>query len=221
MGVFEILALLIFAGLVGYLIYVLRKDHKVDGIELVPDSQRGETVRTVSAQLPLSMNEAEGAVFSYSCWVLMNDFTTGYGTDRVIFSKADCPGLHVDTTSNGFVVKVKTYGTTETVLVPNIPAAKWIHFAVVVDQHSMDVYINGILRQHHTLSQLPDQNNDNVVVGGGWNGTVGRLTYYPRALTDIEVRKQSSEAPPADLIARPASPNYFDMSWYIGRLNSS
>jgi hypothetical protein len=221
MGIFEILALLIFAGLVGYLIYVIRKDHKVDGIVLLPDSQRGETVRTVSKSLPLSMNEAEGAVFSYSCWVLMKDFTAGYGSDRVIFSKGDCPGLHVDTTSNAFLVKVKTYGTTESVLIPNIPAAKWIHFALVVDQHAMDVYINGILRQHHTLGQLPDQNNENVLVGGGWDGTIGRLVYYPRALTDLEVRKQSMESPPADLIARPATSNYFDMSWYIGRLNSS
>jgi len=45
--------------------------------------------------------------------------------------------------------------------------------------------------------------------------------YYPRALTDLEVRQQSTEAPPADLIAKPATPNYFDMTWYIGRLNSS
>jgi hypothetical protein len=221
MGIFEILALLIFVGLVGYLIYVLQKEHKVDGVVLLEDSQRGETARTISAVLPLSMNEAEGAVFSYSCWVLMKDFTAGYGSDRVIFSKGDCPGLHVDTTSNSFLVKVKTYGTTESVLIPNIPAAKWIHFAMVVDQHAMDVYINGILRQHHTLNQLPDQNNENVLVGGGWDGTIGRLVYYPRALTDLEVRTQASEQPPADLIAKPATPNYFDMTWYIGRLNSS
>jgi hypothetical protein len=158
--------------------------------------------------------------FTYTGWVLIKDFTAGYGTKRRIFSKGDCPGLYLDSTSNSLMVAVKTYGSTETILIPNIPAMKWMHFAIVVNQHAVDIYINGTLRQHHTLGQLPDQSDTSVVIGKGWDGVIGRFSYRPRSLTNADVRKLSLEDPPNDLVPKTSGPQYFDMSWYIGRLNS-
>jgi hypothetical protein len=152
----------------------------------------------------------------------VNDFTYNYGNKRLIFSKGDCPGLYLDTTSNSLLVAVNTYtDTSETVLISNIPAAKWVHFAIIVDQDSMDIYINGIIRQHHSFSQLPKQNDDQVSMGGrassGWDGVLANLQYTPRSLSAGEIAALTANVPKDDLRGSPAGPTYFDLSWYTGR----
>jgi hypothetical protein len=180
----------------------------------------GDTQQSFPSQLPRSNNQAQGMTYSFTSWILVKDFTKGYGTQRRIFSKNDSPGLYLDSTSNSLLVKVDTYGTTESILIPDIPAVKWIHFALVVDQHSVDIYINGLLRKHHTLGQLPKLNDAVVSIGSVWNGVLARLTYYARSLSSSEIKKMLNEPLPNDLDRKASGPNYFDISWYIGRLYS-
>jgi len=180
----------------------------------------GDTEQSFPIQLPRSNNQAEGLTYSFTSWILIKDFTQGYGMKRRIFSKNDSPGLYLDSTSNSLLVAVDTFGTTETILIPSIPALKWIHFAMVVDQHSVDIYINGLLRKHHTLGQLPQLNDSVVSIGSNWSGVIARLTYYARSLNYTEIKKMVSEPLPNDLDRKAAGPNYFDISWYIGRLYS-
>jgi hypothetical protein len=189
-------------------------------VVVVKGSQAGDIERTVRPTLPVSFNQPEGLTYSYTGWVLVKDFGKGYGKQRRIFSNDDSPGLYIDSTSNSFVVAVKTFGTTETILIPNVPAMKWIHVGIVVDQQSVDVYINGTLRQHHTLSQLPKQTTPVVTTGPGWDGVLADLVYYPRTLRHTEIKKLSQDAVPVSLQRVPASPQYFDISWYVGRFYS-
>ncbi len=218
----QVLAIIILLAVLGAIVYfVWYSAPKTDANVLVMDSQPGNTETKIDYALPRSFNEPEGATFSYSMWLLVKDFTTGYGTQRRIFSKGDCPGVYLDSTSNGLIVYINTFGSKESILIPNISAMKWIHLAIVVNQQAVDIYINGTLRQHHTLGQLPDQNEDPAIIGPGWNGVVGRVVYYPRSLSYADVRKLSEEAPPPDMIPKIGTPNYFDISWYVGRLNST
>lgn len=210
---------LVVAGIVWY-VYRGGKDSD-GGTQIVKNSISGQTPIKYKALLPLAQNQPEGIVYSYSGWFLVRDFTVGYGRRRRIFSKKDAPGMYLDSTSNSLVFYVDTYGAPETIMIPNIPANKWLHFAIVVNQYSVQIYINGILRQYHTLGQLPKQNTDVIEIGTGWEGTLGRLTYYPRALMPAEVDRMSGEEPPEDVVVAPASPQYFDITWYIGRLNPS
>lgn len=189
-------------------------------VVVVKGSQAGDIERTVRPTLPVSFNQPEGLTYSYTGWVLVKDFGKGYGKQRRVFSNDDSPGLYIDSTSNSFVVAVKTFGTTETILIPNVPAMKWIHVGIVVDQQSVDIYINGTLRQHHTLSQLPKQSTPVVTTGPGWDGVLANLVYYPRTLRHTEIKKMSQEAVPDSLQRVPASPQYFDISWYVGRFYS-
>lgn len=184
-------------------------------------SKPGDLNESFAISLPRSFNQPEGLTYSYTSWILVKNFTTGFGQRRRIFSKNDSPGVYLDSTSNSLIVAITTFGTTETILIPNIPAMKWIHFALVVDQHSVDIYINGILRKHHTLSQLPKLNDAALGIGGGWNGVVARLTYFARSLNYMEVKTMVNEPVPSDLERKAAPPNYFDISWYIGRLYSA
>lgn len=198
------------------MIAVTKSNPLVDGVPVVIGVQKGDADATVSPDIPLSFNQREGIVFSYAGWILIKDFTVGYGERRRILSKGDSPGLYIDSTSNSLVVALKTYGTTETILIPDIPARKWIHFAIVVDQDSADIYINGMIRQHHTLTNLPDQQTTEPIrMGPGWDGVLAHTTYFPRALSETEVRILSQDIPKEE--SGTPGPSYFDITWYTGR----
>lgn len=222
MSVWAILGLLVIVGVVLYFVFAPGSSGTSDSIVLIPDVQSGlvSTTRATTSVLP-SFNQPGGRVYSYVGWLLIKDFTQGYGQRRTIFTKGDAPGLALDSTTNSLIVSVKTYGTTETVLIPNIPAMKWIHIAIVVDQQAVDIYINGTLRQHHTLTQLPDLTEDALTTGSGWNGYIGGLTYYRRALSYAEVNALAGQDPPKLPEEQVGRNGYFDITWYIGRLNSS
>jgi hypothetical protein len=103
--------------------------------------------------------------------------------------------------------------------IPGISPLKWYHCAITIEGRSVDIYINGVLRQHHTLFQLPKQNDKEIEIGSttGWEGVLSRLQYTPRSLSASEVAALTSNVPKDDLTVPPASPQYYDLSWYIGR----
>jgi len=222
MSLWAILGILVVVGLLAYLIFAPSTTGSSDTVALIPDLQDGQysTSRGATTVLP-SFNQPQGRVYSYTGWVIIKDFTQGYGTRRKLFSKGDAPGLYLDATSNALIVSVKTYGTTETILIQNVPAMKWIHFAIVVDQQAVDIYINGTLKQHHTLTQLPDLNDDPITTGPGWSGYIGRLVYTRKALSYGDVSAQASQPPPKLPEEAVGKTGYFDITWYIGRLNST
>lgn len=221
MDLLATLALLAVAGLAVYFIWNTSVGAgEAKEVSILKASQTGDVERTVRPSLPIAFNQPEGLTYSYAAWVLVKDFGKGYGKQRRIFSNDDSPGLYIDSTSNSLVVAVKTFGTTETILIPNVPAMKWLHVAIVVDQQAVDIYINGTLRQHHSLSQLPKQSTPVITMGPGWDGVLGKLVYYPRTLKHTEIKALSQEPVPDSLTRVPSGPQYFDISWYIGRFSS-
>jgi Concanavalin A-like lectin/glucanases superfamily len=224
MGTVEIVGALVVVVVIAVIVWqvVSTKSKKSDMVDIIPGSISGKQVKSVSVSLDRSFNQPQGATFSYTGWILVNDFTHNYGKKRTIFTKDDCPGLYLDTTSNSLLVAVNTYADiAETVLIDNIPADKWVHFAIIVDQDAMDVYINGIIRQHHSFSQLPKQNDASVTAGGraeaGWDGVLATLQYTPRSLSAGEVAALTANVPKDDLRGKPSGPQYFDLTWYTGR----
>lgn len=175
----------------------------------------------------LSSNQPEGITFSYSCWLNIRDFTYNYGKVKTVFTRGPsdlssvCPGLFIDGTTNTLLVKVDTFGKQEIVSIPNIPAKKWLHFVLAVDQDSMDVYINGTLHTHHTITQLPRQNPGAVRIGSsgsGFDGSVASLQYYNYFLHPADIRGIMSSPPSKEDPDVPSSSNmppYFATSWWL------
>jgi hypothetical protein len=225
MGTFTIIASIIAVILVGLILWrVFTPSPKTtDAIDVLKGSISGKESKSFpGSKLSRSFNQKEGATFTYTGWILVKDFTYNYGQKRVIFTKGDCPGLYLDTTSNSLLVVMNTYANApETILISNITANKWIHFAIVVDQDSVDIYINGVIRQHHTLLQLPKQNGREVQVGSsglaGWDGVLAELQYTPRSLSPSEISELTLDVPKNDLTVPPSGPQYYDLSWYTGR----
>ena len=173
--------------------------------------------------LPRSLNEKEGIAFSYTCWVKVDDWNYRYGAQKVIFTKgptdlsSSCPALLLDGNTNSMLVKVDTFGATEVIPISNIPAKKWIHIAIAINQDAVDVYVNAILHTHHTLAQLPRQNDDTVHTGidGGFEGKIASVEYYNRFLSPSDVKasmKSSPQTDPEDAFG--AVPPYFDITWW-------
>ena len=224
MDTFTIIGMIVTIIIVGLILWrVFYYKQPTDVIDIVTGSISGKEVKTVQGnKISRSFNQKEGATFTYTGWILVKDFTYNYGQKRLIFTKDDCPGLYLDTTSNSLLVVIKTFGNTpETILISNITANKWMHFAIVVDQDSVDIYINGVVRQHHTLNQLPKQNESAITMGSnaaaGWDGVLANLQYTPRSLSAGEVAALTANVPKDDLSVPPSSPQYYDLSWYIGR----
>jgi hypothetical protein len=224
MDTFTIVGIIVAVILIGWILWrVFAYKKTTDAIDLLTGSISGKESKIVPGdKLSRSFNQKEGATFTYTGWILVKDFTYNYGQKRVIFTKDDCPGLYLDTTSNSILVVIKTFADTpETILISNITANKWMHFAIVVDQDSVDIYINGVVRQHHTLNQLPKQNESAITMGSnaaaGWDGVLSNLQYTPRSLSAGEVAALTADVPKDDLSVPPAGPQYYDLSWYIGR----
>jgi len=199
--------------------WTMSKTTDPTAVVLQTATQSGKVAFSSPLTLPRSFNQAEGATFTFEGWLDVNDFTFGFGKQRLVFSHGDCPGLYLDSTSNSLLVTVATYGAMESVLISNIPSQKWIHFAIVVTQYTVDIYINGTIRQHHTLVQLPKQADTATTIGSsnGFDGQVGGLTYYSRALSPLEISAHSMAVPPPSLVTSPAYGQYLDSSWFIGR----
>ena len=224
MSTFTIIAIIVAIILIGIILWrVFYYKASTDAIDLLVGSISGKESKIVQGnKLVRSFNQKEGATFTYTGWILVKDFTYNYGRKRLIFTRDECPGLYLDTTSNSLLVVIKTFADTpETILISNITANKWMHFAIVVDQDSVDIYINGVVRQHHTLLQLPKQTDGNVTMGSnsaaGWEGVLADLRYTPRSLSPGEVAALTADVPKNDLTVPPSGPQYYDLSWYIGR----
>jgi hypothetical protein len=187
-------------------------------------AEDGRTSFRSNKALPRSKDQSQGITFSYTCWVRIDDFAYRYGQPKVIFTKGSedmktmCPALLVDANTNSLLVKLDTFGDTETIPISNIPAKKWLHVAIAVDQEAVNVYINGNLYIHHSLTQVPKQNNSTVStgVGGGFDGKLASLQYYSHLLSPEEVKASMANAPPPDQTAE-ILPPYFDMSWWTNR----
>lgn len=195
-------------------------------VEIVGALRDGREPMTFSGEIPLSDNEKQGLVFSYACWFSVDDWFYRQGEQRCLFSKGtadlkvQCPGVCLDGTSNTLLVTLDTYDQTETIQIPNLPAQKFIHLAIVVDQISVEIYIDGILRIHHSLRQLPRQNRGGVHISqqGGWAGEIGSLTYHRYALTPAEINGLMATPPYEDPNKKKKPlPPYLDTTWYVGR----
>lgn len=202
-----------------------KKDETVSTgtVNVVDTITDGKSQFDSNLDLPKSLNDPDGIEFSYTCWVKIDNFAYRYGKPKVIFTKGPsdlssmCPALFVDSTTNSLLVKLDTFGATEVVPISNIPAKKWLHLAICVNQKGMDIYVNGQLYQHHTLSNIPKQNPGTVHTGidGGFEGKIASINYYPSFLSPADVKASMSNAPQADPkdIGGPLPP-YFDQSWW-------
>jgi hypothetical protein len=199
--------------------WILNTAANYDIVDSIRDGKDADVYRKT---LPVSVNRPDGIEFSYSGWLRIDDFAFKFGVPKVIFVKGSadlsiaCPALVIDGNTNTLLLKVDTFGAQETISIVSVPAKKWLHFVINVNQEAVDVYINGIVYAHHILSQLPKQNSASVLTSpdGGFAGKVVRIQYHPQTLTESDILSKAREQPPTGNEKDQVFPPYFDMSWF-------
>lgn len=172
----------------------------------------------IDGQTKVRMTEEEKTQFSYMCWIRVDKFD--YGEQKVIFVKGSatlehaCPALVLDGNTNTLLVKIDTFGAQEIIPIISVPAKKWMHVGINVQEHELNVYINGIQYATQTLIQLPKSNSGQVLVSPqGFSGRVAKLQFYPKVLSYSEITAQSKNIPSVSESDQ-VFPPYFDVSWF-------
>jgi hypothetical protein len=156
--------------------------------------------------------------FSYTCWIRIDSFP--YGKQQIIFVKGtsdleeSCPALLIDGNTNTLLVKLDTFTSQETIPIVNVPAKKWLHIGITVDEDDLKVYVNGV-EYSHKLIHIPKTNSGQLITSPnkGFSGKISKLQFYSKVLSSSEMIGQSKDYPELDEKDQ-VFPPYFSTAWF-------
>jgi hypothetical protein len=198
----------------------------------------------------LSSNERSGIEFSYTFYLnvspagfrqdygLNHIFHKGYSQQYPLFG----PGVYMRSDTNTLRVYMNTYKTWNNyVEVENIPVGKWVHIAIVCNESSLEVYVNGNLakklpfdgyapyqnyediccfsQRRISLKQsiVPSVDENGFDVFGCMKGQLSRLSYFSYAVCYAEIQRLMNEGPSSKMdsaITNTNIPPYLDDTWW-------
>jgi hypothetical protein len=151
-------------------------------------------------------NSDEGLEFSYSVWIYIQDWTRGWKnifvkgdkTDGAGTNGARAPGLWLYPDTNALHARINTFASpNEGCDIKNIPLQKWVHITYVLNNRTVDIYIDGKLERSCVLRGVPKLNDEPVRVcdNGGFFGKISNLVYFRYGLKPDEVYKIYASGP--------------------------
>jgi hypothetical protein len=148
-------------------------------------------------------NSDEGLEFSYSVWIYIQDWTRGWKNIFVKGNKtagagARAPGLWLYPDTNALHARINTFASpNEGCDIKNIPLQKWVHIAYILNNRTVDIYIDGKLERSCVLRGVPKLNDEPVHVcdNGGYFGKISNLVYFRYAMKPDEVYKIYASGP--------------------------
>ena len=195
-----------------------------------------------------SVDANQGLEFTWNVWFMINNgknsgivnnriFSKGLNDQKYLSYNGDepeylnvSPGLFVTnfTTNklvnltlvmNTFDSSQNTSPTIEKISISNIPIQKWICCTIRVQGKTVDIYINGLLKQRKNLINLPRQNYYDTYIGeeAGMTGYISSLRYYGYAVGYDEVQSLFASGPSLKMItttSMPETSDYLSMNWY-------
>ena len=199
--------------------------------------------------LALSNNERSGIEFTYTFYLNVSPtaFRQEYGLCHIFHKGYSqqfpllAPGVYMRSDTNTLRVYMNTFKTWNNfVEVENIPIGKWVHIAIVCNESSLEVYINGNLAKKlpfdsyspyqnyediccfsqrrvnikHSIVPSTDENGFDVF--GCMKGQLSRLNYFSYALCYAEIQRLMNEGPSSKLESALSTgniPPYLDDTW--------
>ena len=156
-------------------------------------------------------NSDLGLEFSYSVWIYIQDWTHGW---KNIFVKGSgspgstsgepassqlrAPGLWLYPDTNSLHARINTYASpNEGCDIKNIPLQKWVHIGYVLNNRTVDMYIDGKLERSCVLRGVPKLNDSDLIVcdNNGFFGKISNLVYYKYALKPEDIHNLYSSGP--------------------------
>lgn len=109
----------------------------------------------------------------------------------------------------------------ESITIRNIPMKKWVCVTMRIENKTADIYVNGVLTQRKTFTNLPRQNYYDTVIGDsndGFTGFISSLRYYSHALNYEEIQSVYGKGPnlkSIDTNMNSGVMDYLSINWYL------
>ena len=119
---------------------------------------------------------------------------------------------------------LSTAGSTEQIVIKNIPIQKWVNVMIRVQNRTIDVYINGVLSTRDNLTQVIKQNYGDIFVGddaNGMNGFISSLRYFDHAIGNMKIQEIIQQGPNLKMIGdqnQQTMPPYLATRWYLDNI---
>jgi hypothetical protein len=218
---------LLIIGLLIYLIYkaiTKAKNGDTENPILVSGSiDAADSANSKSWILPTSSGtNSPNMAFTISFWIYITDWSYRVNDPKAIIIKGDfygnnsdntqvAPGIWLAPDKNNLIVATSIIGQNSPQIcdVSNIPIQKWVHVAYVLENRTVDVYVNCKLERSCVLTGVPKLNNkqlhlfpENNKVGNtdkqtGFMGQLSSLRYFSSALKPIDVASICNSGPNA------------------------
>tara|TARA_X000000950_G_scaffold285309_2_gene390882 strand:- start:1675 stop:2511 length:837 start_codon:yes stop_codon:yes gene_type:complete len=152
--------------------------------------------------------------YSITGWFYIDDWNYKYGEAKVFLQRPDQedgensfnPMIFFNNTENNVTIAVDCYSSQSDYeaerffcTINNINLQKWVHLGVVINNRTLDVYINGKLTKTCMLPGVPKVNNDsnidvtpgnnidNLNDNPGFKGYTSNILFFPKDLTPQQV----------------------------------
>jgi hypothetical protein len=167
---------------------------------------------------PFSLPQVtEGMNHTFSTWIYVKDWNYKFGQYKNILWKGNppttattnpspnnyhCPSIWLYPLTNSLKVVTSTSDTAgvESCDIQNIPLMTWVHIVYVLNNRTVDIYLNGKLERSCALRGIPIISNDPVYITAGtpqagYYGKIGKTQYYTRALLPNEIADVYQKGP--------------------------
>jgi len=162
----------------------------------------------------------EGMNHSFSTWIYVKDWNYKFGqyknilwkgnppnvsntsTSAALNSNYHCPSMWLYPLTNSLKVVTSTSDThgVESCDIQNIPLMTWVHIVYVLNNRTVDIYLNGKLERSCALRGIPVISNDPVHITSGnpqagFYGKIGKTQYFTRALLPNDIANLYQKGP--------------------------
>ena len=220
------LFILLVLGIIVYWIYqAIQKSKKGDTenpILVAGAIDASDSTNSKSWVLPASSNYGYSSMaFTLSFWIYIADWEYRFKDRKAIIVKGkengnsvtgndDAPGIYLDTPTNNLIVNTTVAPTrggiqnnVQVCNVANIPIQKWVHIAYVLDNRTVDVYVDCKLERSCILTGVPLLNNQKLHLfpllrdqtKTGFMGQLSSLRYFSSALKPVDIANICSSGP--------------------------
>jgi len=156
----------------------------------------------------------EGIEITMSVWIYMKNMEYKLGKWKNILWLGQQPKVDSDklvggksypaimfyplTNSIKFQTTTSSSAANESCDIKNIPFNKWVHIAYVLNNRTVDIYVDGKLERSCVLKGLPKIDSNpklGLTLDKGFYGKVGRTQYFARAIEPHEVSNIYEKGP--------------------------
>jgi len=161
----------------------------------------------------------QGMNQSFTTWIYVKDWNYKFGQYKNILWKGNpgntsttsstpvvsnihCPSLWLYPLTNSLKVVTSTSvpEQVESCDIQNIPLMAWVNIVYVLNNRTVDIYINGKLERSCALRGIPTITNDPVYITqgsplAGFYGKIGKTQYFTKALLPNDVANIYQQGP--------------------------